>query len=195
MPPRQEARRDGQTAAAAHIRLPLCRGLPTPGSGPPTAEVLVAFARSAPAGRPAGRPAHRRRTLPLSFETAPGPYLTSAKASHNYNRFLRQWLQGLLSSSLLFELDIRRRYKYNNNGLFFHKKTLGNEEGYPLVEVVIGEHESFEAALRRFNKKVQQENILTEARRREHYEKPSVTRKKKEAAKRRKSIKTTLRNK
>src|SRR3989337_2838820 len=89
-----------QTAAAAHIRLPLCRGLPTPGSGPPTAEVLVAFARSAPAGRPAGRPAHRRRTLPLSFETAPGPYLTSAKASHNYNRFLRQWLQGLLFSSL-----------------------------------------------------------------------------------------------
>jgi len=63
-----------------------------------------------------------------------------------------------------------------------------------LVEVIVGEHESFEAALKRFTKRVQQENILTEARRREHYEKPSVKRKKKEAAKRRKSIKTTLKN-
>lgn len=63
-----------------------------------------------------------------------------------------------------------------------------------MVEVIIGEHESFEAALRRFNKKVQQENILSEARRRDHYEKPSIKRKKKEAAKRRKSIKTTLKH-
>src|SRR3990172_12448182 len=117
MPPRQEARRDGQTAAAAHIRLPLCRGLPTPGSGPPTAEVLVAFARSAPAGRPAGRPAHRRRTLPLSFETAPGPYLTSAKASHNYNRFLRQWLQGCYSAASASFLDTIDTHCYNERNL------------------------------------------------------------------------------
>lgn len=41
--------------------------------------------------------------------------------------------------------------------------------------------------LRRFNKRVQTDGILAEARRREHFEKPSVTRKKKEAAKRRKS--------
>ena len=47
--------------------------------------------------------------------------------------------------------------------------------------------ESFESLLRRFNKKVQQEGILSEVRRREHYEKPSVKRKRKEAAKRRKS--------
>jgi small subunit ribosomal protein S21 len=41
--------------------------------------------------------------------------------------------------------------------------------------------------LRRFNKKVQQDGILSEVRRREYHEKPSVRRKKKEAAKRRKS--------
>ncbi|MCX6024335.1 MAG: 30S ribosomal protein S21 [Chloroflexi bacterium] len=58
-----------------------------------------------------------------------------------------------------------------------------------MAEVMVGEHETFEAALKRFNKKVQQDGILAEARRREHYEKPSVRRKKKEAAKRRKSAK------
>lgn len=58
-----------------------------------------------------------------------------------------------------------------------------------MTEVVVGDNESFEAALKRFNKKVQQEGILAEARRREHYEKPSVKRKKKEAARRRKMLK------
>lgn len=56
-----------------------------------------------------------------------------------------------------------------------------------MSEVVISENETFESALRRFTKKVQQDGILAEARRREYYEKPSVKRKKKEAAKRRKS--------
>ncbi|MBI4496911.1 MAG: 30S ribosomal protein S21 [Chloroflexi bacterium] len=59
-----------------------------------------------------------------------------------------------------------------------------------MSEVVVGENETFEAALKRFNKRVQQDGILAEARRREHYEKPSVKRKKKEAAKRRKSAKS-----
>ena len=36
-----------------------------------------------------------------------------------------------------------------------------------MTEVVVGDNESFEAALKRFNKKVQQEGILAEARRRE----------------------------
>lgn len=53
--------------------------------------------------------------------------------------------------------------------------------------VIVQDNETFESALRRFNKKVQQDGILAEARRREHYEKPSVKRKKKEAARRRKS--------
>ncbi len=60
-----------------------------------------------------------------------------------------------------------------------------------MTEVVVGDNEPFEAALKRFNKKVQQEGILAEARRREHYEKPSVKKKKKEAARRRKLLKKT----
>ncbi len=58
-----------------------------------------------------------------------------------------------------------------------------------MSEVKIGDNESFEAALKRFNRKIQQDGILAEARRREHYEKPSVKRKKKEAAKKRKARK------
>ncbi|HEX6552375.1 MAG TPA: 30S ribosomal protein S21 [Ktedonobacteraceae bacterium] len=55
-----------------------------------------------------------------------------------------------------------------------------------MSEVRVGDHESFETALKRFNRKIQQDGILAEARRREHYEKPSVKRKRKEAARRRK---------
>jgi small subunit ribosomal protein S21 len=61
--------------------------------------------------------------------------------------------------------------------------------GSDVSEVKIGENESFEAALKRFNRKIQQDGILAEARRREHYEKPSVKRKKKEAARKRKTRK------
>ena len=50
-----------------------------------------------------------------------------------------------------------------------------------MAEVRVGENETFESALRRFNKKIQQSGILAEARRREHYEKPSVKRKRKQA--------------
>jgi small subunit ribosomal protein S21 len=53
--------------------------------------------------------------------------------------------------------------------------------------VKISEDESFESLLRRFNKKVQQSGILSEVRRREFFEKPSIKRKRKEATKRRKS--------
>src|SRR5829696_5737220 len=61
----------------------------------------------------------------------------------------------------------------------------GGESG--LAEVRVGENETFESALRRFNKKIQQSGILAEARRREHYEKPSVKRKE---AKRKKNART-----
>ncbi len=56
-----------------------------------------------------------------------------------------------------------------------------------MSQVTAGGHEDFESLLRRFNKRVQQSGILTEMRRREYYEKPSVKRKRKEAARRRKS--------
>ncbi|MFC1848151.1 30S ribosomal protein S21 [Chloroflexota bacterium] len=56
-----------------------------------------------------------------------------------------------------------------------------------MTEVNVGDNEPFEVALKRFNKKVQQDGVLAEARRREHFEKPSIKRKKKEATKKRKS--------
>jgi len=60
-----------------------------------------------------------------------------------------------------------------------------------VAEVSLDERESFESLLRRFNKKVQQNGILSEIRRREYFEKPSIRRKKKEAAKRRKSARNS----
>ncbi len=59
--------------------------------------------------------------------------------------------------------------------------------------VVAGDNESFESLLRRFNKRVQQEGVLSEIRRREYYEKPSVKRKRKRASKRRKSARVMRR--
>lgn len=56
-----------------------------------------------------------------------------------------------------------------------------------MTNVVAGENESFESLLKRFNKRVQQDRILAEVRRREYFEKPSIKRKRKEAAKKRKS--------
>lgn len=52
--------------------------------------------------------------------------------------------------------------------------------------VKANEGESVESLIRKFNKKVQQEGILTELRKREFYEKPAEARKKAKAAKARK---------
>ena len=60
-----------------------------------------------------------------------------------------------------------------------------------MVNVVAQDNESFESLIKRFNKRVQQDGILAESRRREHFEKPSVKRKRKAAAKRRKSSRST----
>jgi small subunit ribosomal protein S21 len=52
--------------------------------------------------------------------------------------------------------------------------------------VKLREGESFEQALRRFKKQCEKAGILSELRKREHYEKPSVKKKKKrQAAKKR----------
>jgi len=47
----------------------------------------------------------------------------------------------------------------------------------PFVQV--RDEESFENALRRFKRKCEKEGILTELRKRQHFEKPSVKRKRK----------------
>ena len=69
------------------------------------------------------------------------------------------------------------------SGIQSHK-TEGRVIHRSLSEVIVGDGESFEAALRRFNKKIQQAGILAEARRREFYERPAARRKRKEAKRR-----------
>ena len=56
-------------------------------------------------------------------------------------------------------------------------------------EVLIKEGDSFEAALKKFTRKVQQDGLLSEAKRRQHYEPPSVKRKRKADARERKARK------
>lgn len=51
-----------------------------------------------------------------------------------------------------------------------------------MAEVRLGENESIESALRRFKKKIQKAGILSEVKRRERYEKPSLRRKRKTEA-------------
>ncbi len=58
-----------------------------------------------------------------------------------------------------------------------------------MSEVKVGENESIESALKRFKKKVQKAGILSEIKRRERYEKPSVKRKRKQEAARKRSRK------
>ena len=48
--------------------------------------------------------------------------------------------------------------------------------------IKIRENESFENALKRFKKQCEKTGILSEVRKREHYEKPSIKRKKKALA-------------
>jgi small subunit ribosomal protein S21 len=58
-----------------------------------------------------------------------------------------------------------------------------------MASVTVKEDESFEVALRRFKKQCEKAGVLSELRKREHYEKPSVRRKKKSLAARKKALK------
>ena len=55
--------------------------------------------------------------------------------------------------------------------------------------VRVRESESFENALKKFKKQCEKEDILSEIKKREHYEKPSVKKKKKAIAARKKALK------
>lgn len=67
--------------------------------------------------------------------------------------------------------------------LMFHWR-----EGRDVSEIRIKENESIDSALKRFKKQCAKAGVLSELRKREHYEKPSVKRKKKsEAARKRKN--------
>ena len=57
-----------------------------------------------------------------------------------------------------------------------------------MAEIKVGKNETLDSALRRYKRATQKAGILSEVRKREHYEKPSVARKKKsEAARKRKT--------
>lgn len=58
-----------------------------------------------------------------------------------------------------------------------------------LALVKLREGESFEQALRRFKKQCEKSGILSEIKKREHYEKPSVRKKKKSLAARKRVVK------
>ena len=56
-----------------------------------------------------------------------------------------------------------------------------------MAEIRVKENETLDSALRRFKRQCARSGVLTELRKKEHYEKPSVKRKKKsEAARKRK---------
>lgn len=55
--------------------------------------------------------------------------------------------------------------------------------------VIVKEGESLESALRRFKKQCEKTGILSEIKKREHYEKPSVRRKKKMLAAKKRALK------
>ena len=56
-----------------------------------------------------------------------------------------------------------------------------------MATIKVGENESLDSALRRFKRSCAKAGVISEVRKREHYEKPSVKRKKKsEAARKRK---------
>lgn len=51
-----------------------------------------------------------------------------------------------------------------------------------MAEIRLGENESIDSAIRRFKKKIQKAGILSEVKRRERFEKPSLRRKRKAEA-------------
>ena len=63
-----------------------------------------------------------------------------------------------------------------------------------MTRVVVEDGETFDSLLKRFNKKVQTDRVMSEVRRRRFFEKPSVIRKRKKAAKLRKSRRQTLKD-
>ena len=62
-----------------------------------------------------------------------------------------------------------------------------------MVYVETRGNEGFESLLKRFKRRVQQDGVIAELHRREHYEKPSMKRKRKESAKKRKSARAPRR--
>ena len=61
------------------------------------------------------------------------------------------------------------------------------EGGSRVTKVIVEPDESFESALKRFKKQCEKAGLLSEFKKRQHYEKPSVKRKRKALAARKKA--------
>jgi small subunit ribosomal protein S21 len=72
-----------------------------------------------------------------------------------------------------------RSVSTEGQSLSFHPLTVGGE--FRVAEVVIQEGESLENALRRFKRKVQQEDIIKEIKKHSYYMKPGEKRRTKQA--------------
>jgi small subunit ribosomal protein S21 len=64
-----------------------------------------------------------------------------------------------------------------------------------LPRVRVREEETFESALRRFKRKCQKAGIISEIKKRQHFEKPSVNKKRKALAARKKLLKRMMNEK
>jgi small subunit ribosomal protein S21 len=67
------------------------------------------------------------------------------------------------------------------------KRQGGGEQ--EMAQVIVRENETLESALKRFKRSCARDGVMSELRKREHYEKPSVRRKKKSEAARKKARK------
>ena len=74
-----------------------------------------------------------------------------------------------------------------NAGAEVPRRRKRGEDSMPLIKV--REDESLENALKRFKRKCEKSGILTEIKKRQHYEKPSVKKKRKALAARKKLLK------
>jgi small subunit ribosomal protein S21 len=73
-----------------------------------------------------------------------------------------------------------------------HRTSIEGTKHMPVIK--IKDSESFEGAMKRFKKTCEKAGILTELRRREYYDKPSIRKKKKEAASRKRALKKLRRS-
>ena len=77
--------------------------------------------------------------------------------------------------------------------LLYSARSDGNREGVVLAEVIVHDGESLEGALRRFKRRVQQEDIIKDAKKHAYYLKPGEKKRLKQALARKRARKKARR--
>ena len=96
---------------------------------------------------------------------------------------LPAWFAASSESDVVMTYSLRHHAPLS--GSRYCKKVVISVPGVFLTE----DEYNFDIALRRFKKQVEKDGILSEMKKRQHYEKPSVMRKKKKAAARKRLLK------